>query len=178
MRRNPISCLANPEAAACAAFAKESRMKIANPTNTNRKSGDRPTVLPPRHTPDFVERRATAERDRRKVVHASNPDRKTGRKLVKDCALSRFGLEVGKMERQSLIRRVQKGDVKYARKLTNSRTVIVLDYADSEMAFLYSSATKEIVSFLPPDAPEIAGWRGSQAAALALFGRGPEGTNK
>jgi hypothetical protein len=152
-------------------------MKIANPTNTNRKSGNRPTVLPSRHTPDFVERRATTERDRRKVVRAS-PDRRTGRKLVKDCALSRFGLEVGKMVRQSLIQRVQKGDVKYARKLTNSRTVIVLDYADREMAFLYSSATKEIVSFLPPDAPEIAGWRGSQAAALALFGRGPEGTNK
>ena len=51
------------------------------------------------------------------------------RRLVKDCARSRFGLEVGKQARQTLIRRVQKGDVKYARKLTNSRTVIVLDYA-------------------------------------------------
>jgi hypothetical protein len=68
------------------------------------------------------------------------------------------------MVRQSLIRRVQKGDVKYARKLTNSRTVIVLDYADGEMAFLYSSKTKEIVSFLPPDAPEIADWRGPEGA--------------
>ena len=92
--------------------------------------------------------------------------------------MSRFGLEVGKMVRQSLIRRVQKGDVKYARKLTNSRTVIVLDYAHGEMAFLYSSTTKEIVSFLPADAPEIAGWRNSQAAALALFPRGPEGEHK
>ena len=42
-------------------------------------------------------------------------------------ALSRFGLEIGKQVRQTLIRRVRKGDVKYARKLTNSRTVIVLD---------------------------------------------------
>jgi hypothetical protein len=97
---------------------------------------------------------------------------------VKDCALSRFGLEVGKMVRQSLIRRVQKGDVKYARKLTNSRTVIVLDYAAGELAFLYSSATKEIVSFLPAHAPEIADWRNSQAAALALFRRGPDGAHE
>ena len=88
---------------------------------------------------------------------------------MKDCARSRFGLEVGKMVRQDLIRRVQKGDVKYARKLTNSRTVIVLDYAKDEMAFLYSSATKEIIGFLPPDAPETADWRSSRAKALALF---------
>ncbi len=92
--------------------------------------------------------------------------------------MSRFGLEVGKMVRQSLIRRVQKGDVKYARKLTNSRTVIVLDYARGELAFLYSSTTKEIVSFLPADAPEIADWRNSQAAPLALFPRGPEGVHE
>ena len=84
------------------------------------------------------------------------------RQQVKECAWSRFGLAVGKQIRQSLIRRVWKGDVKYARKLTNSRTVIVLDYTDGEMAFLYSSATKEIVCFLPPDAPEIAAWRRSQ----------------
>ena len=109
---------------------------------------------------------------------ASNPDRKAERQQVKDCAFSRFGLEVGKMVRQSLIRRVQKGDVKYARKLTNSRTVIVLDYAHGELAFLYSSTTKEIVSFLPADAPEIADWRNSQAAALALFPRGPEGAHE
>ena len=52
--------------------------------------------------------------------------------------------------RQILIRRVRKGDVKYARKLTNSRTVIVLDYDGGEMSFLYSSAHKEIISFLAP----------------------------
>ncbi len=82
------------------------------------------------------------------------------------------------MVRQTLVRRVQKGDVKYARKLTNSRTVIVLDSADGEMAFLYSSATKEIVSFLPLDAPEIAAWRRSQPAAPALFRRRPDGAHK
>ena len=75
---------------------------------------------------------------------------------MKACAWSRLGLDVGKFARQTLIRRVQKGDVKYARRLTKSRTVIVLDYEDGEMAFLYSSATKEIVCFLAPDAPEIA----------------------
>lgn len=130
-----------------------------------------------RRDPTIVLRDAkqTAKRKRRKVAHASNPERKAGRQQVKDSALSRFGLEVGKMVRQSLIRRVQRGDVKYARKLTNSRTVIVLDYANGEMAFLYSSTTKEIVSFLPPDAPEIAGWRGSQAPALSW--RGPAGIN-
>jgi hypothetical protein len=137
-------------------------------------------VLPDRRTTDSAQRGAqpAPERERRKAVHGNNPDRKAGRQQVKACAMSRFGLEVGKMVRQSLIRRVQKGDVKYARKLTNSRTVIVLDYAHGEMAFLYSSTTKEIVSFLPANAPEIADWRNSQAAALALFPRGPEGANK
>jgi hypothetical protein len=143
------------------------------------KRRDPPIVLPCRPTPEFLERGATpaAERERRKVAHAS-PDRKAGRQQVKDWALSRFGLEVGKMVRQTLIRRVQKGDVKYARKLTNSRTVIVLDYANGELAFLYSSATKEIVSFLPPDAPEIAAWRRSQATVLVLPGRGPDGAHE
>jgi hypothetical protein len=79
------------------------------------------------------------------------------RRLVKDCAWSRFGLEIGKMARQDLIRRVRRGDVKYARKLTNSRTVIVLDYGEDEITFLYSSASKEIVCFLCPGAPEAAG---------------------
>ena len=74
------------------------------------------------------------------------------RRLVKDGARLRFGLDVGKQARQILIRRVHKGDVKYARKLTNSRTVIVLDYEGGEIAFLYSSASKEIISFLAPDA--------------------------
>ncbi len=91
------------------------------------------------------------------------------RRQVKDRALSRFGLEVGKLVRQALIHRVCSGDVKYARKVTNSRTVIVLEYAGNEMAFIYSNATKEIVSFLGPDAPETADWRCSQSTAQALF---------
>ncbi len=99
------------------------------------------------------------KQERRKIAYAGNLDRKAGRQQVKDCAWSRFGLEVGRTTRQSLIRRVQKGDVKYAHRLTNSRTAIVLDYAEGELAFLYSSATKEIIGFLPPDAPEIAPWR-------------------
>jgi hypothetical protein len=67
-----------------------------------------------------------------------------------------------------MIRRVRKGDVKYARKLTNSRTVIVLDHEGGERAFLYSSATKEIISFLGPDAPEIADWAKRWAAPLPV----------
>ncbi len=139
------------------------------------KRREPPIVLPDRRTTDSAQLAAKPppQRERR-----SNPDRKAERQQVKDCAFSRFGLEVGKMVRQSLIRRVQKGDVKYARKLTNSRTVIVLDYAHGEIAFLYSSTTKEIVSFLPADAPEIADWRNSQAAAQALFPRGPEGAHE
>jgi hypothetical protein len=88
------------------------------------------------------------------------------RQLVKECALSRLGLDVGKLARQSMIRRVRKGDVKYARKLTNSRTVIVLDHEDGERAFLYSSATKEIICFLAGDAPEIADWVKRRVARL------------
>jgi hypothetical protein len=90
------------------------------------------------------------------------------RQQVKDRALSRFGLEVGKLVRQALIQRVGCGDVKYARKLTNSRTVIVLEYAGDEMAFIYSNVTKEIVSFLGPDAPEIAHWRCSQSTLMSF----------
>jgi hypothetical protein len=90
------------------------------------------------------------------------------RQQVKDRALSHFGLEVGKLVRQALIRRVVSGDVKYARKVTHSRTVIVLEYAGDEVAFIYSNATKEIVSFLGPDAPETADWRCSQSTLLAL----------
>ncbi|MGB8539421.1 MAG: hypothetical protein WCD57_23560 [Acidobacteriaceae bacterium] len=89
------------------------------------------------------------------------------RQQVKECAWSRYGLAVGKQIRQSLIRRVWKGDVKYARKLTNSRTVIVLDYEGHEMSFLYSSAHKEIINFLSPDAPETAEWRRGQATVIA-----------
>jgi len=84
------------------------------------------------------------------------------RRHVKDCARQRFGLEVNRHLRQTLVRRVTKGDVKYARKVTNSRTVVVLDYDGREMTFLYSSAMKDIVTFLPPDAPETAEWRRSQ----------------
>jgi hypothetical protein len=93
------------------------------------------------------------------------------RRQVKECALSRCGLEVGKLLRQTLIRRVRRGDVKYARRLTHSRTVIVLDHNGEEMAFLYSSAAKDIVSFLPPDAEETADWRRLQS--LTLFHSGP-----
>jgi hypothetical protein len=93
------------------------------------------------------------------------------RQQVKECARSRLGLAVGKHIRQSLIRRVWTGDVKYAHKLTNSRTVIVLDYEGGEMAFLYSSAHKEIISFLPPDAPETAEWRRGQSTVIAGPGR-------
>jgi hypothetical protein len=89
------------------------------------------------------------------------------RQQIKECAWLRFGLAVGKQIRQSLIRRVWKGDVKYARKLTNTRTVIVLDYDGREMAFLYSNAHKEIISFLAPDAPETAEWRRAQSTAKA-----------
>jgi hypothetical protein len=136
-----------------------------------------PGVSPDRRTKDSAQRGAqpAPERERRKAVHGNSADRKAERQQVKDCAFSRFGLEIGKMVRQSLIHRVQKGDVKYARKLTNSRTVIVIDYAHRELAFLYSSTTKEIVSFLPADAPEIAEWRNAQAAAPTPGTRAPEG---
>jgi hypothetical protein len=89
------------------------------------------------------------------------------RQQMQECAWARLGLPAGKQIRQSLIRRVWKGDVKYARKLTNSRTVIVLDYEGRELVFLYSSVQKEIISFLPPDAPETAEWRRSQSTVAA-----------
>jgi hypothetical protein len=144
------------------------------------KRREPPIVLPDRRTPDSAQcgAKPAPERERRKAVHGSSAERKAERQQVKDCAFSRFGLEIGKMVRQSLIHRVQKGDVKYARKLTNSRTVIVIDYAHRELAFIYSSTTKEIVSFLPADALEIADWRNSHAAAQALFPRRPEGAHE
>ena len=89
------------------------------------------------------------------------------RQQVKEYAWSRLGLAVGKQIRQSLIRRVWKGDVKYARKLTHSRTVIVLDHDGREIAFLYCSSHKEIISFLSPDAPETAEWRRGESTAKA-----------
>jgi hypothetical protein len=57
----------------------------------------------------------------------------------------------GKRERQDLLRRVHQGVIKYARRLTHSRTVIVLDYRGGELAFLYSNASQKIITFLPPD---------------------------
>ncbi len=56
------------------------------------------------------------------------------------------------MKLAALIRRVHAGDVKYARKLTRSRTMIVLDHEGLEVAFIYSNATKRIVCFLSPGA--------------------------
>jgi hypothetical protein len=94
------------------------------------------------------------------------------RQQVKERAWSRLGLTVGKQIRQSLIRRVWKGDVKYACKLTNSRTVIVLDYDGREVSFLYSNAEKEIITFLAPDAPETAEWRHGQSAVKGPRRRG------
>jgi hypothetical protein len=143
------------------------------------KKRNPPIFLPGGRPPDLLLRgqKPAAGQERSKAAVASKPDRKAGRQQVKDCAWSRLGLQVGKLARQTLIRRVQKGDVKYARKLTNSRTVIVLDCADGEMAFLYSSATKEIVCFLSPDAPEIAAWRRSQAELAAGRG-GPDRARK
>jgi hypothetical protein len=113
----------------------------------------RPLDLPQRGAP------TRTERERRKAPSACRPDRNSRRQQVKEHAWSRFGLQVGKMARQAMVRRVQKGDVKYARKLTHTRTVVVLDHAGGEVTFLYSSATKEIVSFLPPEAAETAAWR-------------------
>jgi hypothetical protein len=107
------------------------------------------------------------------VLARRPPGSQKKRQHVKANALARYGLEAGKQVRQDLIRRVRKGDVKYARKMTHSRTVIVLDYAGGEIAFLYSNTTKEILSFLGPDAPETNDWRNSQAAAARLFGARP-----
>ena len=53
--------------------------------------------------------------------------------------------------------------MQYARSLTRSRTVIVLEYAGQPIAFIYSSEQNEILHFLPLDAPEIEGWRGGEA---------------
>ncbi len=98
--------------------------------------------------------------------------RKQLRRRMKESALSRFGLEAGKIVRQTLMQRVHKGDVKYARKLTRSRTVIVLEYAGRDMAFIYSNTSGEILTFLAPDAPETAAWRtsrSSRSTAPTLF---------
>lgn len=83
--------------------------------------------------------------------------------------LKAFGRSTGKQVRQDLLRRVRTGNVRYARKLTGSRTVIVLEYAGEELAFLYSSATRRILCFLPPGAPETEDWRHSRRTAQELF---------
>ena len=83
-------------------------------------------------------------------------------------------MAAGRQVRQSLMRRVHAGDVLYARRLTHTRTVIVLIYAEQELAFLYSSAAKQILRFLPPGAPETADWRRSLEAAHTLFPRSGE----
>jgi hypothetical protein len=87
------------------------------------------------------------------------PKKKLRRRRMKESAWSWFQLAAGKAARHTLVQRVQNGDVHYARRLTLSRTAVVLDYAGQEIAFIYSSASKEIISFLPLDAAELAGWR-------------------
>lgn len=93
------------------------------------------------------------------------------REHMRGRALERFGLDVGKLVRRELIRKVQAGDVKFARRLTHSRTVIVTDYAGLELTFLYSGTHKEIVTFLPSEARETAEWRESRTSAAAVSGR-------
>ena len=48
--------------------------------------------------------------------------------------------------------------MKHARKLTNSRTLIVLDHDGAELTFVYSSAQKKIISFVSSVAAQEAGW--------------------
>jgi hypothetical protein len=75
---------------------------------------------------------------------------------------SRSGIPIGKEVRRELLRRVWQGDIRYARKLTASRTVIVLEHGGAEMAFIYSRTARSILSFLEPDAPETVEWRRSR----------------
>ena len=74
-------------------------------------------------------------------------------------ARERFGLEVGKLARRALIRKVHTGDVRFARKLTNSRTVVVAEYKGVEVTFIYCGRMKGILTFLPADTRETAEWR-------------------
>jgi hypothetical protein len=85
------------------------------------------------------------------------------RRRMKESAWSWFQLAASKAANKTLVERVQSGDVRYARRLTRSRTVVVLEYAGQEIAFIYSSASKEIISFLPLDAAELEGWRKDEA---------------
>lgn len=93
----------------------------------------------------------------------ARPKKKLLRRRMKESAWSWFQLSAGKAARQTLVERVQNGDVRYARRLTRSRTVVVLEYAGQEIALIYSSASKEIISFLPLDAAELEGWREGEA---------------
>ena len=77
-------------------------------------------------------------------------------------ARERFGLEIGRIDRRALVRKVQTGEIRFARKLTNSRTVVVAEHAGREITFVYCGRSKCILTFLPDDARETAAWRESQ----------------
>ena len=64
-----------------------------------------------------------------------------------------------------LLQRVRSGDIQYARKLTHTRTLIVLEHAGHELAFIYSSREKRILSFL--SAPVLAALRSELDAGQA-----------
>ena len=85
------------------------------------------------------------------------------------CSLQQCGRAVGKQVRRELLYRVHTGNILYARRLTQSRTVIVLRYGGEELAFIYDGANKRILCFLPPGAPETGDWHRSQAAVRARF---------
>lgn len=86
-------------------------------------------------------------------------------------AAERFGVEIGKFARRTLIAKVQSGEFHFARKLTQSRTVVVADYAGVEVTFLYCGRSKSILTFLPPDARETAAWRASRACSRQELAR-------
>ena len=88
-------------------------------------------------------------------------EKKSKRRRLKESAWSWFQLAASKAARQTLVQKVQNGDVRYARRLTRSRTVVVLEYAGQEIAFIYSGAEEAIVTFLPLDAAELEGWKGN-----------------
>jgi hypothetical protein len=89
----------------------------------------------------------------------ARPRKKLRRRRMRESAWQGFQLAVGKAVRHHLIERVQRGDVRFARRVTRSRTAIVLEYAGQEIAFLYSRETKDIICFLQLDAAELEGWR-------------------
>jgi hypothetical protein len=90
------------------------------------------------------------------------------REHMQQRARERFGVEIGKLARRSLIRKVQSGEVHYARKLSHSRTVIVADYAGMEVTFIYCGRTKSILTFLPAEARETAAWRECRSPLSSL----------